>query len=68
MKEPGLDDRYRDQNGEIRRKRSDTQVGTLRETYGEDFLRDFRSDATLGTVLDETNCDSLTELRKKRRQ
>jgi hypothetical protein len=34
---PGLDDRCRDQNGEIRHKRSDTLVGTLRKEYGEDF-------------------------------
>ena len=66
MREPGLDDRQRDQNGEIRKKRNDTLVGTLRETYGSDFLSDFRSDATLGTVLKETGFDSLTELLKTR--
>ena len=33
----GLDDRCRDQDGEIRRKRGDTLVGTLRKTYGPDF-------------------------------
>lgn len=66
MKEPGLDDRHRDQNGEIRRKRKDTLVGTLRETYGPDFLSDFRSDATLGTVLKKTGLSSLTELLKNR--
>ena len=64
MKEPGLDNRHRDANGEIHRKRSDTLVGTLRETYGDDFLSDFRSDATLGTVLDKTGAESLTELVK----
>jgi len=65
MKEPGLDNRHRDENGEIRRKRDDTLVGTLRKTYGPDFLPDFRSDATLGTVLEKTGCDSLTELLKR---
>ncbi len=65
MKEPGLDNRHRDANGEIHRKRSDTLVGTLRETYGDDFLSDFRSDATLGTVLDKTGAESLTELVKE---
>ena len=34
----GLDDRCRDNNGEIHRKRSDTLVGTLRKTYGSDFV------------------------------
>jgi hypothetical protein len=68
MKEPGLDDRHRDEDGEIRRKRKDTQVGTLRKTYGPDFLSDFRRDATLGTVLKKTGCDSLAELVKKHRK
>ena len=33
----GLDDRCRDLDGEIRQKRGDTLVGTLRETYRPDF-------------------------------
>ena len=43
----GLDGRCRDADGEIRRKRSDTLVGTLRREYGEHFAEDFRSDAKL---------------------
>ena len=35
----GLDGRMRDQNGEIRQKRSDTKVDTLRKTYGDDFAK-----------------------------
>ena len=35
--ETGLDDRCRDADGEIRRKRGDTLVGTLREEYGPDL-------------------------------
>jgi hypothetical protein len=61
-----LDKRHRDINGEIHAKRSDTLVGTLRKTYGEEFLTDFRSDAKLGTVLDRTGAQSLTDLVKKR--
>jgi hypothetical protein len=68
MKEPGLDGRHRDRDGEIDRKRRDTLVRTLRDTYGPDFLPDFRSDATLGTVLDETGANSLSELVKKHRK
>jgi hypothetical protein len=64
---PGLDDRCRDQNGEIRHKRSDTLVGTLRKEYGEDFAKGIRSDAKLGTVLDKTGAESLSELLKKKR-
>jgi hypothetical protein len=63
----GLDNRCRDENGEIRRKRSDTLVGTLRREYGDDFADDFRSDATLGTVLRETNSESLSDYLKNRR-
>lgn len=68
MKEPGLDGRHRDQDGEIDRKHRNTRVGTLRETYGDDFLDDWRSDAKLGTVLDDTGAESLTELVKKHRR
>ena len=60
----GLDNRCRDENGEIRRKRSDTLVGTLRKEYGDSFAEGFRSDAKLGTVLRETDSDSLSDLLK----
>lgn len=53
MKEPGLDGRHRDRNGEISHKRGDTQVGTLRETYGDDFAQGHRSDMRLDTLLRE---------------
>jgi hypothetical protein len=61
----GLDGRCRDENGEIRRKRSDTLVGTLRREYGENFAQGFRRDAKLGTVLREANSDSLSDFRKR---
>ena len=35
----GLDERMRDRSGEIRKKRSDTLVSTLREEYGADFAK-----------------------------
>lgn len=63
----GLDDRCRDADGEIRRKRSDTLVGTLRREYGDNFADDFRSDAELGTVLRETGSSSLSDYLKNRR-
>jgi hypothetical protein len=63
----GLDNRCRDENGEIRRKRSDTLVGTLRKEYGDDFAEDFRSDAKLGTVLRDTDSASLSDYLKNRR-
>lgn len=54
----GLDGRTRDQNppkaGEIRQKRADTLVGTLRKEYGDGFAESYRSDTKLGTVRDDT--------------
>ena len=63
----GLDDRCRDDNGEIRRKRGDTEVGTLRKIYGEDFAKGYRSDAHLETVLEEQGADSLSDLLKHKK-
>ncbi len=65
MKQPGLDGRHRDANGEIRRKRSDTLVGTLRKEYGPEFAKGYRSDAQLGTILKREGAESLHELLKK---
>jgi hypothetical protein len=61
----GLDNRCRDSDGEIRHKRSDTLVGTLRRTYGEDFASGYRSDARLGTVLRNENATTLSQLLKR---
>ena len=57
----GLDDRCRDDNGTIRRKRRDTLVQTLRDEYGDSFASGIRGDAKLGTVLDRVDANSLTE-------
>jgi hypothetical protein len=64
----GLDARCRDSDGEIHHKRGDTLIGTLRQTYGADFARGYRSDAKLSTVLASTGTESLAEyLRHSRR-
>jgi hypothetical protein len=63
----GLDGRMRDEGGEIRQKRSDTLVGTLRKEYGPEFAEKYRSDAKLGTVLKKEGVESLDQLRRKRR-
>lgn len=60
--ESGLDDRCRDMDGTIRRKRGDTLVRTLREEYGPGFAPDVRGDTKLDTVLDRAGVDSLSEL------
>lgn len=62
----GLDKRMRDNDGEIRQKRSDTLVGTLRKEYGDSFAAGYRSDAKLGTVLKREGVETLDQLRKKR--
>lgn len=61
----GLDSRMRDHDGEIRKKRSDTLVGTLRETYGPEFAKGYRADAKLGTVLEKEGAVTLDQLLKK---
>ena len=53
------DNGFRD--GEIRRKRSDTLVGTLRREFGEKFANGFRGDTKLATVLRETDSRSLSD-------
>jgi hypothetical protein len=62
----GLDDRQRDQDGEIRHKRRDTLVRTLRETYGSEFAAGYRSDTKLGTVLKEEDVPTRDQFLKKK--
>jgi len=62
----GLDHRMRDRDGEIHHKRRDTQVGTLRKTYGDDFAEGRRSDTQLGTLLDEAGVSTLDQYLKRR--
>ena len=58
----GLDNRCRDEDGEIRHKRKDTHVSTLRGIYGDSFAPGVRSDAQLGTLLSREGVPSLSEL------
>ena len=46
----GLDQRCRDRDGEIRQKRGDTRVDTLRKIYGPDFAPGARGDMRLDTL------------------
>ena len=63
----GLDDRCRDNDGEIRHKNGATRIGTLRETYGDNFASGVRGDMKLDTLLERTGSKSLTYLLKKGR-
>jgi hypothetical protein len=44
-----------------------TRIGTLRDTYGEDFAAGYRSDAKLENVLEREHVASLNQLIKKGR-
>ena len=64
MKQPGLDGRHRDKNGQISTKHGNTEVKTVRKTYGDDVAKGTRGDAKLSTVLKTTGKSSLTKLIK----
>ena len=66
MPASGLDGRHRDQNGQISQKHGNTQVGTLREIYGDEFAKGTRSDAKLSTVLKNSGASSLSQYIKKK--
>jgi hypothetical protein len=63
----GLDKRMRDRSGRIRKKKSDTLIGTLRKEYGPHFAKGYRDNAQLGTVLKKEGLETLDQLRRKGR-
>jgi len=63
--DPGLDDRCRDLDGEIRQKRGDTLVKTLRKTYGPEFAPGVRGDTRLETLRERAGGASLSKLLKR---
>jgi len=62
MKQPGLDDRDRDKNGEISRKHGNTLISTLRQTYGADFASGIPGHSNLRDALHRLDEPSLTKL------
>jgi hypothetical protein len=65
VKEPGLDDRHRDKDGEISRKHGNTLVRTLRKIYGQSFASGFAETDELSDVLQKDLAHfSLTQLRR----
>jgi addiction module HigA family antidote len=58
---------YRATSGEIHHLRSDTMVGTLRQTYGSDFAKGYRSDATLRSLLKNEKAETLSALLKRQK-
>ncbi|MBF0849796.1 hypothetical protein HKD27_02510 [Gluconobacter sp. R75690] len=65
-KQPGLDGRHRDENGEIRRKNGNTLIETLRETYGPSFAPGYKGTDTLEYLLAKEGKSSLSEYLKGR--
>ena len=58
---PGMKgERSRNIDGELRRKRSDTHVGTIEDQYKRDF--GVRSDMELDTLLRQRGASSLNDL------
>ena len=64
MKEPGLDKRHRDKDGEISRKHGNTLVRTLRKIYGSGFAHEFNDTDKLSDVLRKSDELSLSQLRR----
>lgn len=52
--------RSRNDNGELRQKRSDTHIGTIEKKYGIDLK--VRSDMNLGTYLEKKGVASLNDI------
>jgi hypothetical protein len=60
VKEPGLDDRHRDTDGQIQQKRGDT----LNKNLPEGAIPEFSPNARLDTMRRETGKTSIAEVRK----
>jgi hypothetical protein len=57
--------RSRNNDGELRKKRNDTFIGTIEEKYNLDL--NVRSDMELGTYLKQNNIASLNDLIHKKK-
>lgn len=66
MKEPGLDDRHRDRDGEIQQKRGDTLNKNLPEGPNPEFSRNARLD-TMRKVTGKTSVKDVRKAAKKRK-
>ncbi|WP_315706176.1 MULTISPECIES: hypothetical protein [unclassified Bradyrhizobium] len=62
MRQPGLDHRHRDKNGEISRKHGNTLIRTLRTIYGPGFAKGAADSDRLADVLHRIDEESLSQL------
>lgn len=65
MTKRAIEERVREKDGGIRRKRGDALVGELRKGYGSTFAMGYRSDTKLSKVLEREGFDSLADYLKK---
>jgi hypothetical protein len=62
MDQPGLDHRHRDKDGRISKKHGNTEIGTLRHTYGANWAPRMPANKKLSEVLQEIDEPSLSKL------
>ncbi|MCE9585061.1 hypothetical protein K8Q94_00345 [Candidatus Nomurabacteria bacterium] len=58
-----MSDRQQTSNGQFKKRRGDTRIGTIEKEYGVDF--GVRSDTKLATYLEENGVPSLSKALKK---
>jgi hypothetical protein len=63
MSKAGLDNRHRNNDGEISDKHGNTLIRTLRKVYGQSFAAGYHETQKLSEVLLKLNETSLTQLR-----
>jgi hypothetical protein len=61
---PGLDNSHRDIGGQVREKKDDARIDSLRQIYGDSFAPGLRGDAHLSTLLERTGSNSLSDYLK----
>ncbi|KRQ93505.1 hypothetical protein [Bradyrhizobium valentinum] len=64
MSKPGLDNRHRNQDGEISQKHGAVLIGTLRKIYGQGFAAGYPATEKLSDILANLNETSLSQLRR----
>jgi len=64
MSKAGLDNRHRNQHGEISVKPGNTPIRTLRKIYGQTFAAGYPETEKLSEVLLQLNETSLSQLRR----
>ena len=64
MSKSGLDNRHRNQDGEISHKHGAILIGTLRKIYGQGFAAGYPATEKLSDIFLNLNETSLSQLRR----